>query len=93
MAFQGKEHDRSKICIENTIFEQVNNFNYLRYNLTYKGNIDVEKKLEKFDRALRIINQVFHPSKVRKHTRHRAYKTQAKPILTYENDAWNIRHL
>jgi hypothetical protein len=26
MIFQGKEHVRSKTCIENTIFEQVNNF-------------------------------------------------------------------
>jgi hypothetical protein len=33
MAFQGKEQVRSKICIENIIFEQVNNFNYLGYNL------------------------------------------------------------
>jgi hypothetical protein len=29
MAFQGKEHVTSKICIGNTVFEQVNNFNYL----------------------------------------------------------------
>jgi uncharacterized protein YwlG (UPF0340 family) len=33
MAFQGKEHVRRKICIENTIFEQVNDF-YIGYNLT-----------------------------------------------------------
>jgi hypothetical protein len=43
MAFQGKEHIRSKFCIENTSFEQVNNFNYLGYNLTYKGEIDNKK--------------------------------------------------
>jgi hypothetical protein len=65
MAFQGKEHVRSKICIENTISEEVNNLNCLGYNLTYKGEIDIEKKkLEKFNRALQIINQVFHPAKV-----------------------------
>jgi hypothetical protein len=69
------------MCIENTIFEQVNNFNYLRYNLTYKIEIDVENKLEKFNRALRVINQVFHPAKVRKHTILSAYKTLARPIL------------
>jgi hypothetical protein len=34
-----------KICIENTIFEQVNNFNYLGYNLTYKGKLYNENKL------------------------------------------------
>jgi hypothetical protein len=34
-----------KICTENTIFEQVNNFNYLGYNLTYKGKLYNENKL------------------------------------------------
>jgi hypothetical protein len=57
--------------IPSTIFEQVNNFNYLGYNVTYKGQIDIEKKLEKFYTALRIIKKVFHPAKVRKHTRQR----------------------
>jgi hypothetical protein len=63
MAFQGKEHVRSKICIENTIFKRVNNFDCLGYNSTYKEEIEIGKKLEKFDGALRIINQVFHPEK------------------------------
>jgi hypothetical protein len=67
------------------------NFNYLGYNLTYKGEIDVEKKLEKFNRELRIINQVFHPAKFRKHTRLSAYKTLAWPVLTYGSEAWTIR--
>jgi hypothetical protein len=57
-------------------------FNYRGYNLTCKEEIDIEKKLEKFNRALRIINQVFHPAKVRKHTRLSAYKTLAGPIIT-----------
>jgi hypothetical protein len=69
MALQSKEHVRSKICIENTIFEQVSNINYLEYNLTHKGEIDIENKLEKFNRELRIINKLFHPAKVRRHTR------------------------
>jgi hypothetical protein len=59
MAFQGKELVRSKIFIENTTLEQANNLNYLAYNLTYKGEIDVEKKLEKFNRALRIKTKYF----------------------------------
>jgi hypothetical protein len=91
MALQGKGNIRSRICIKNTIFEQVNDFNYLRYNLTYKGEIEVEKKLEKFNRAVRIINQVFHPAKVRRRTRLSVYKTLARPILTYGSEAWTIR--
>jgi hypothetical protein len=34
------------------------------YNLTYKEEIDIGKKLEKFNRALKIVNKVFHPAKV-----------------------------
>jgi hypothetical protein len=64
MAYQGKEPIRSKICTENTISEQVNNFNYLVYNFRNKEEINIEKKLAKFNIALRIINHVFHPAKV-----------------------------
>jgi hypothetical protein len=46
MAFQIKEHHRSEICIENTIFEQVNNFNYFRYYLIYKEGMYIENILE-----------------------------------------------
>jgi hypothetical protein len=51
--WQRKEHVRRKICIENTIFEQLNDLNYLRYNLTYTGKFGIENKLEKFNGALR----------------------------------------
>jgi hypothetical protein len=52
MAFQGKEHVRSKICIENTISEEVNNLNYLGYNLTYKGETDIEKKIREIQQSI-----------------------------------------
>jgi hypothetical protein len=77
--------------IPSTIFEQVNTFNYLGYNVTYKGQIEIEMKLEKFYTALRIIKQVFHPAKVRKHTRLSAYKTLARPVLTYGREARIVR--
>jgi hypothetical protein len=59
--------------------------------LIYNGEIDTEKKLEKFNRALRVINQVFHPEKVRKPTRLSAYKTLARPVLTYGSEVWTVR--
>jgi hypothetical protein len=59
--------------------------------LTYKEEIDIEKKLEKFNITLRIIHQVFHPAEVRKHTGLTAYKTIARPTLTYGSEAWTIR--
>jgi hypothetical protein len=37
-----------------------------------------------------IINQIFKPSLVQKHTRIKVYKTLARPILTYGSEAWTI---
>jgi hypothetical protein len=91
MAFWGKEPVRSKICIENAISEQANNFHYLGYNLTHKEEIDIENQLEKFKTAWRIINQVFHPAKFEK-TRICTCKTLVIPVLlTYGSKAWTIR--
>jgi hypothetical protein len=56
--------------------------------LKYKGKIAI---LKKFNRALRIINRVFNPENVRKHTRLSAHKTLARPLLTYGCEAWTIR--
>jgi hypothetical protein len=38
-----------------------------------------------------IINQIFKPSLVSRHTRIRIYKTLARPVLSYGNEAWTIR--
>jgi hypothetical protein len=37
-----------------------------------------------------IINQIFKPSLVQKHTRIKVYKSLARPTLTYGNEAWTI---
>jgi hypothetical protein len=37
MAFAGKEPDKSKICVNGKILEQVNTFNYLGCALSYEG--------------------------------------------------------
>jgi hypothetical protein len=53
MSFQGKEPITSKICIENAISVEVNNFNYLRSNLTSKEEIDIEKKLREIQYSIK----------------------------------------
>jgi hypothetical protein len=40
---------------------------------------------------LGIINQIFKPSLVSRHTRIRIYKTLARPVLSYGSEAWTIR--
>jgi hypothetical protein len=50
-------------------------------------NIEVENLVK----VLGIINQIFKPSLVSRHTRIRIYKTLARPGLSYGSEAWIIR--
>lgn len=93
MAFLGKEPVRSKICINNKIIEQVKNFSYLGYQISYEEEKDLNEKIIKFNRAMGIINQIFKPTLVQKHTRTRIYKTLARPILCFGSEAWTIRNI
>jgi hypothetical protein len=91
MEFLGKEPIRSKICIENTLIERVNSFNYLGYNLSYTDDKDMAIKISKFVKVTGVINQVFKPSQAQRHTRLRVHKTVARPVLGYGSEAWTIR--
>ena len=54
MAFQGKMPIRSKICIGNSILEQVSSFKYLGYHLTYQAKQDIPQKIQSFNNVLRV---------------------------------------
>jgi hypothetical protein len=64
MAFKGKEHIRSKICVYDKPKEQVSSFKYLGYNISYENDVDISAKTLNFNRAMGIINQIFKPSLV-----------------------------
>jgi hypothetical protein len=91
MAFRGMEPIRSKICIDNKILKQQNTFNYLGYNISYEGERDLNIKAANFVKVLGIINHIFKPSLVSRHTRIHIYKTLARPELSYGSEAWTIR--
>jgi hypothetical protein len=91
MAFKGKEHIYSKICVYDKPIEQVSSFKYLGYNISYEKYVDISTKILNYNRAMGIINHIFKPSLVQKHTRIKVYKTIARPILTYVSEAWTIR--
>jgi hypothetical protein len=61
------------------------------YNVSYEGEKDLNIKAGNFGKMLEIINQMFKPSLVSRHTRIRIYKTLARPVLYYGSDAWTIR--
>jgi hypothetical protein len=50
MAFQGKNHIRCKIVIDNKTVERVSSFKYLGFNVSYSLKEDTNIKLNKFQR-------------------------------------------
>jgi hypothetical protein len=90
MAFKGKEHIHSKICVYDKIIKQVSSFKYLGYNISYEKDIHISTKILNYSRAMGIISQIFKPSLVQKHTRTKVYKTLARPVLTDGIEAWTI---
>jgi hypothetical protein len=93
MFFREMEPIRSKICINNETLKQQNTFNYVGYNISYEGEKDLNIKAANFVKALGIINQIFKPLLVSRHTRIRIYKTLARPVLSYGSKAWTIKEL
>jgi hypothetical protein len=93
MASRGMEPIRSKISIRpnNKTLKQQKTFNYLGYNISYEGEKELNIKAANFVKVLGIINQIFKPSLVSRHTRIRFYKTIARPVLSYGSEAWTIR--
>jgi hypothetical protein len=63
----------------------------LGYNISYEEEKDLNIKAANFVKALGIINQIFKPSLVSRHTRIHIYKTLARPVLSYGSEAWTIR--
>jgi hypothetical protein len=86
MAFIGQEPIRSKITINDKIFEQVNEFNYLGCQISYKGERDVKNKISKFLQVTGTINNVLKPNKVQKSSRMKIYNTLAIPTLIYGSE-------
>jgi hypothetical protein len=63
----------------------------LGHNISYEGEKELNIKAANFIKVVGIINQIFKPSLVSRHTRIRIYMTLARPVLSYGNEAWTIR--
>ncbi|KAJ4425946.1 hypothetical protein ANN_27572 [Periplaneta americana] len=50
----------------------------------------ISLKIQNHNKSMGTINRVLKPSLVQRHTRIRAYKTLARPMLTYGSEAWTI---
>lgn len=89
MAFQGTNHKRCKIVIDNKSIEQVNNFNYLGFNVSYCQKNDINMKLNRFYNMCGTIRRTLK-NKTLKSTQLKFYKTMAVPTLTYACENWTI---
>ena len=91
LAFHGKKPTRSKIVIDGKIIEQVKAFKYLGTDISYLGEVDVEKKITKFIKISGLINRIMPPNSLRRETRLKVYNTFAIPMLTYGSETWVLR--
>ncbi len=89
MAFQGKYPNRCKLVVNSQNIEQVSSFKFLGCDLSYKGEIDADKKIEKFNRMCGTIRRTLK-SKVRKDTIMKFYKTLAVPCGLYGCEIWTM---
>jgi hypothetical protein len=83
MEFIGQEPVLCKIIINDKIFEKVNEFKYLGYQISYEGGRDVKNKISKFLQVTGTINNVLKPNQVQKSSRMKIYNTLAIPALIY----------
>ncbi|KAJ4448252.1 hypothetical protein ANN_10266 [Periplaneta americana] len=95
----GRRHIRPKnsqaVAVPSRVYFQLDNlFNgdkFLSYNLSIFEELDISQKINKYTRAMGIINSVMKPTLVQKHTRIRLYNTLTRPMLSYGSEAWTLR--
>jgi hypothetical protein len=92
MAFRGKYLIRSKITLDNnSIIEQVSDFNYLGCNVTYAYDKDLnKKKINKCQSICGVISRTLK-RKIREETNFKFYKVMAIPVLLYVAKPWALK--
>ena len=87
--FVGTDHLSTKIIINDETLEQVSQFNYLGFSISYQFSNDVESKLAKcLDLIGTIKGTVF--SKVRTETILKTHNTLVLPIFSYGSENWTL---
>jgi hypothetical protein len=89
LALRAKDRIRIKIVINERIFEQVLNFNYLCYSMGLNREIDINVKLQRFKHIWGTVKMTL-AGKVREETLLRFYKIMAIPTLSYGSECWAL---
>ena len=77
---------RSKIEIDGSILEQVNQFNYVGCELSSDGEPDFDKKINRFQGICGTMRK--HLKEARTDTQMKFYKVVARPSLLYGSETW-----
>jgi len=77
---------RSKIEIDGSILEQVRQFNYLGCELSFDGEQDFDKKINRIRGICGTIRK--HIKKICTDTQMKFYKDVARPSLLYGSETW-----
>jgi hypothetical protein len=89
MAFQGKNHIKCKIVIDNETIEQVSSFKYFCFNVSYCLKEDININQNKFQRMCGTIRRTLRQKNLQS-TQLKLYKITAVPMLTYASENWTI---
>ena len=86
MAFRGIHLIRSKIVIDGSIMEQVYQFNYLGCELSLVGEVDLDKKLNRFQHMYGTIRRYLKKTSMGAQVK--LYKVTTRPTLLYWSETW-----
>jgi hypothetical protein len=92
VGFVGADHLRTKIIIKDETLEQVSQFTYLGYSISYQFSNDVESKLAKFLQLIGAI-KITILRKVRTETILKIYNTLVLPTFLYGSESWTVTAL
>jgi hypothetical protein len=86
IAFKGKHLVCSNIELDESILEQVRQFNYLGCELSLDSEPDFDKKINRFQGKCGTIRK--HLKKTHTNTQMKFYKVVARPSLLYDSETW-----
>ena len=81
---------RTKIVINGKTIEQVRDFNYLGFNISYCESKEVNNKVSKFQRICSTISRTLK-GKTQLSTQIKFYKVMAVPLLMYDSENWSLK--
>lgn len=80
-----RDDNNSEITIDNCVFEQVENFNYLGVMINNRNErrSEIKQKIQAGNRAYHANKNILRDKQIKKKTKIKLYKSLIRPVLTY----------